>query len=490
MRKIILLPSILFCLIVSTLSQPFETINAFHKHLNTVCAIEDETERENSINSLWSWMESGSDIPFAIGDSAVFLYRGDANKVQWAGDMNGWNPSTSGYTGEKVGLSNVWINTKSFPSDSRIDYKIVLNGNNWILDPDNNFKQMSGFGWNSELRMPDWEASPYVELMDDVNRGELSTNIKISSSYLNYDLQYKVYTPFNYESLDKLPVVYVTDGHEYANNDMGSMIIVLDNLIHLGLIQPIIAVFIDPRNPNNLSQNRREDEYTCNDLYASFVADELVPFMDANYKTNPYPYARGILGTSYGGNNSGYFASTRSDKFGLIMAHSPAFFDQTIDNFKNSEKLPVNIFLTTGMIYDTYEPTLKLRNVLDEKEYEYQYIEVNEGHSWGNWRALLDDMLIHFFSETISINEIESENTDWSIYPNPVLENQFYLVSKGKKTVTLDLYAMDGRKVVDFGQYNMLAGEKIALNTSFSEGLYFLRIKENKKQIAVLQLIK
>jgi hypothetical protein len=26
------------------------------------------------------------------------------------------------------------------------------------------------------------------------------------------------------------------------------------------------------------------------------------------------------------------------------------------------------------------------------------YIETNDQHSWGNWRALLDEMLIYFFS--------------------------------------------------------------------------------------------
>lgn len=285
------------------------------------------------------------------------------------------------------------------PADSRIDYKIVLNGSNWILDPDNPYQQMSGFGWNSELRMPDWVESPYVKLMEGVNRGILSSNFRISSTNLNYDVNYKVYTPYGYESFSKLPVVYVTDGHEYANDEMGSMLIILDNLIHLGLIQPIIAVFIDPRNPNNTSQNRRADEYTGNPKFVNFVADELVSQIDANYNTNAYPNARGILGTSYGGNNSAYTASLRSDKFGLIMANSPAFFDETFNNFQITEKLPFNIFMTTGTIYDTFDKTMVMRNILDSKGYEYQYIEVNEGHSWGNWRALIDDMLIHFLAK-------------------------------------------------------------------------------------------
>jgi len=40
-----------------------------------------------------------------------------------------------------------------------------------------------------------------------------------------------------------------------------------------------------------------------------------------------------------------------------------------------------------------------MKKILEQKEYPLKYIEVNEGHSWGNWRGLLDDMLIYFFGK-------------------------------------------------------------------------------------------
>ena len=82
---------------------------------------------------------------------------------------------------------------------------------------------------------------------------------------------------------------------------MGSLAAVLDNLIDDRTLRPAIAVFIDPRDPNNLGNNRRINEYNMNPQFADFVADELVPAIDAAYRTSPNADDRVILGTSMGG---------------------------------------------------------------------------------------------------------------------------------------------------------------------------------------------
>ena len=122
-----------------------------------------------------------------------------------------------------------------------------------------------------------------------------------------------------------MPVVYVTDGHEYAADHMGSLTAVLDNLIDDGTLRPTIAVFIDPRDPNNLDNNRRLTEYNMNPQFAGFVASELVPAIDAAYRTSAAADDRVILGTSMGGLNSAYFGATKSDVFHKIAIQSPAF---------------------------------------------------------------------------------------------------------------------------------------------------------------------
>ena len=378
----------------------FESFADFKAELTKISLIESETDRNLLITQFWDTLKNRNQIPFIYGDSVAFLYKGEATEVSWAGDFNNWNTNTYGSLGSKVGLSNIWITEFEFPSDARLDYKIVVN-NNWILDPVNPYKQMSGFGPNSELRMPDWIYPQETILQTGVTRGTLSDNFSIVSnaSNLNYTVQYKVYTPYGYNELSNLPVIYVTDGHEYSDDAKGSMIVVLDNLIFSGQINPVIAVFIDPRNPSDLSQNRRLDEYSANSKFANFVADELVSVIDSNYKTNVNADSRAILGTSRGGWNSAYFGYARNDKFHLIGIHSPAFDETIIQNYSNSALMPLKIYMSTGVIYDTQNQARSMKTVLENKGYPLLYKEVNEGHSWGNWRALIDEPLLYFFGK-------------------------------------------------------------------------------------------
>ena len=374
----------------------YKTFTSMREFLNKIQEVAADTNIKRS-NDFWDKLKADKRIPFAIGDSVAMLYKGTAQSVAWAGDFNGWEPGVEGFIGSSIG--NIWMVVKQLPSNARLDYKIVVNGTQWITDPANSYFQYSGFGPNSELRMPDWIFPEETKLGSGVIRGTLSPNkvITSNSSNLNYKVQYKVYTPANYESLQSLPVIYVTDGQEYSDDRLGAMIIVLDNLIHRNEIQPIIAVFVDPRNPDNNSQNRRMVEYAANIKYANFLADELAQSIDAEYKTNQAPNMRAILGTSMGGWNSAFVGLKRSDKFQLIGIHSPAFDQNIVADYSSSEKLPLKIFMSTGLIHDTRDRARAMRDVLNTKGYQLSYFEINQGHSWGNWKGLIDEPLKFFF---------------------------------------------------------------------------------------------
>ncbi|MFH0760599.1 MAG: alpha/beta hydrolase-fold protein [Bacteroidota bacterium] len=374
----------------------FRSFPEFRTTLDKIVNIIDSAERMNQVNNLWTRLKEDSQIPFRMDDSVAFLYRGAAKTVSWAGDFNGWNPDAKRFAGIRQGLSDIWMAVQKFPEDARLDYKIVVNGN-WILDPDNPNIQWSGMGPNSELRMPGWKFPEETILSPDVIRGNLSENILIKSEKLGYQVNYKVYTPFNYFRCENLPVIYVTDGHEYADDLKGGMILILDNLIFSGEIRPVIAVFIDPREPGKESNNRRMQEYVCNQKFADFVGDELIPVIDKNYKTHACPDDRAILGTSLGGMNSAWFGAVRARDFHLLGIQSPAFNKTVLECFANLEWFPFRVFMTTGVVYDTQEQALNMKAILDKNQVPYVYREVNEGHSWGNWRALLGDMLRWFF---------------------------------------------------------------------------------------------
>ncbi len=376
----------------------FKSFTQFTNSLDSLANIENNAIREISLKTFWDRLIMHQQVPFVIGDSVAFLYNGKAKSVSWHGDFDGWNPKSNEYRGRKNGLSYIWICTTSFPKDARLDYKIVVD-EKWILDPANQYQQWSGWGPNSELRMPDWKYPKETIRRSEVSLGDFSSDRSIVSTNLGYSVNYRVFTPAGYDSLSNLSVIYVTDGHEYSGERLGSMKTVLDNLTFDKKIKPIIAVFIDPRNPDNKEKNRRGDEYTINDKFAKFVTDEVVPQIDKDYKTDPSPENRAILGTSLGGINSAYFGISRSDVFRLIAINSPAFKykPEIYSMYEDSSQLPLKIFMSTGIVFDTEIAARQMKKILEKKNYPLKYIEVNEGHSWGNWRGLLDDMLVYFF---------------------------------------------------------------------------------------------
>ena len=391
MRRLLL--GILLCTATTALAgeAPTMTWEQFETRFASFALMSNAQQRDADFEQFWAELEQAGRIPFVDGERVAFLYRGRANSVAFAGDFNGWDPKRSPAR-QMIGTDTWWFET-TFPRDARLDYKLVIDDGRWILDPANPAIQRSGFGDNSELRMPGYEHSPWCDRREDVPRGAMIDGF-LASEILRYPVNYQVYTPVGYDDLEGLPVLYVTDGHEYADDRMGSLCATLDNLIHAGKLRPLIAVFIDPRI---YGQNRRSEQYILSDVFAQFVATELVPAIDAQWKTSADRRDRGILGTSLGGLNSAFFGLRHPDVFHRILIQSPAFQagdGRIVDYYREAPRLDLDLFMTWGTFHDFGPTTVEFQRILDEKGYEYRHRLVNEGHSWGNWRNLLPEMLL------------------------------------------------------------------------------------------------
>jgi enterochelin esterase-like enzyme len=365
---------------------------------NTI--IRNKSLQTDQVNNWWAKLNQSHSIPLIQDDSVLFLYRGNATSVEWMGDFNGW-----GYVkdfpnkGQQILNTDVWYLKCKFPPDARLDYKILVDGINWIIDPANKFQQWSGVGGgspNSELRMPKWTEDVNTLSGTDIPKGELIRDVLIISKSLGYQVTYSVYLPHNYKQYGAMPVVYVTDGYEYLHPQLGNMTTTLDNLIHAQKIQPVITVFVDNREPVNRANNRRMNELAMNSKYLDFFANELIPTIQAHYPAKTDANSRAIIGTSMGGLTATYFAFSRPDLFGLAGIQSPAFYTrpQIYNLCEGNADVQLKVSMTTGLINDTSTESRKMSEILKASSCVYQYREVNEGHSWGNWRRLIDDILI------------------------------------------------------------------------------------------------
>ncbi len=373
-----------------------------YSHLQTTLkslSSTDSTTREN----IWQELIKSNQIPLTLADSVTFLYRGEAKTVAWMGDFNGWGYDKEFQNqGKQIPGTDIWYLKTSFPKDARLDYKILINGSDWIVDPNNPYQQWSGVGGgspNSELRMPDWKPDPVMIPRENIARGTLEKDILFNSKTLGYQVTYSMYYPANYNRDAVYPVLYVTDGYEYLHDRMGNMKVILDNLIADGKIKPLLVIFTDHREPVNRSNNRRMTELAMNNRYLNFIADEFIPAIENQHNVSKAREDRGIMGSSMGGLTAAYFAFSRPEVFGLAGIQSPAFwFKPAIYTLcDNPENPPVKIYMTTGTIKDAEEGARKMKTILEKNTCTYQYSETNQGHSWGNFRDTIDEILLYFF---------------------------------------------------------------------------------------------
>lgn len=228
---------------------------------------------------------------------------------------------------------------------------------------------------------------------------QVSDNIRIESAQLKYALQYRVYTPPNYDPSAQYPTIYVTDGQWYLEYLYFRQ--TLDRQIKKGAIEPIVAVFLDSRNPDDLKHNRRKFQFFCVKEFVGFFRHELVPEVTKNYGVSTDRTKRAILGLSFGGLNAGCFGLMAHDLFEGIAMQSPAIHvvPTLYPAYANEPKRPIRVFLSIGDEKDITVRGYKLRDALKKKGYPLKFIKNNKTHDFHNWRPLMDEVLRFFFKK-------------------------------------------------------------------------------------------
>ncbi len=398
-----------------------QTLEAWQQWVDEIAASGDA---QTQVNALWEQLTRAQRIPLTTQNGVVFLYRGDAASVYWHGDFSFWGKQGA-IEGRRVPNTDLWYGTAKFPQDSRADYQIVLNDSQEILDPANPRRRNDGLDVNNVLTMPQFQNTDATKRQPDIPAGNVTDWITFDSQILGYPVNYRVYTPPHYDALENLPTLYVTDGERFAPDNIGAMSAVMDNLIAAGRIAPVMAVYIDERDPRAPQNNRRvQDFLTTPEKFAQFIAHELVPTIDAQYRAAAAPRARVLVGASFGGVFGTYAALRYPDVFGNLAAFSPAYW--VIENSNGASggaatgAQRMNDFITRAYHCGTSDvscPTTPLKvfyssgipgwdvgdlnpraELLRARGDLVQIFTTPEGHNWGTWAGLTDEMLEYFFA--------------------------------------------------------------------------------------------
>ncbi len=346
--------------------------------------------------------------PIIENQTRLVFFAKDVNGAtpRVVGDFNAWavRPG-SGQAAEPVydaaigkmtridGTSWSYLEGTSY-TNARAEYVFFFD-KDAAADPLNPRTVQAYAGPRSEIRMPFWVANPEVDDEATVAAGELIAETVMSQA-LGGPRRVWFYLPPGYPSTalgagatatDTLyPVVYVLDGANYV--EKMAVPRVLDRLIARKAIPPVIAVFSEPGD--------RQEEYTRNPKWRTFISSELVPQVDKRFRTFPAPDHRIILGSSLAAYGAVDLAVEFPAVFGLCAALAPP--EQTasvIANQPRARSAAVSIrFFVLGGVYDAMiDGARRLRTTLDGVNAPVSYLEVPEGHNTNTFRNHLDDAI-------------------------------------------------------------------------------------------------
>ena len=364
-----------------------------------------EVNRSSNKKAVVDQFMAGVDrMTFIEGRSMVhFIYRGKADDMAVAGDVIGARQERVMI---RVAGTDLFYYSTPLEPDARVNYVFIKNYEQ-ILDPLNTRKTTTkvykqememSFGGDpmemSWVAMPDWKPPTYLKKAGVSRRGRLEKK-ELESKILEGTVNLQIYLPRGYDKGKKrYPVAYVHGGADAV--ERGKLPTMLDNLIGKR-VTPLVAVFIDFQ-----SRGRRTK-------YAQMVAEELVPFIDGNFRTQASPDARANIGMGFPGFAAFVCAFSHPDVMGKVGCQSTFMFDsmkKELDPLVTtaSEK-PLSIYLDWGKYdlrnsreaWDMAETNREFAETLRGKGYTFTGGEANDGTGWSSWQNRTGDLLEALF---------------------------------------------------------------------------------------------
>lgn len=341
--------------------------------------------------------------PWVEYDGTVtWLYRdSQATGVSVVGDMLGRAPDQNRMT--RLPGGDMFALTAQLPLDARIAYafEVDIDGRprQHRADPLNPKRMVAAAPLRalSILEMPNARRVPQLDDGPADDGVGVIYQVVASADQATWARVW-VFLPPGYDPDERrYPTLYLDGGESYLLSGRAAQIV--DALQLQGEVVPLLAVFVQ-RDDAGYAPEQGLDA-----RYVGFLADELVPWVDAHYATSTDPQERVIGGAGAGGALALYAALERPDAFGRTLAQSPIAGalpglapDLLLRNAGRGFG-PPHCYVDVGR----YEPPAQLDGVhslcaaLLGEGAVVSYQDFGGDHSFVSWRTTLPDALrFHF----------------------------------------------------------------------------------------------
>lgn len=291
----------------------------------------------------------------------------------------------------------VWTVTLGPAAPDMYPYSFIVDGVS-IMDPKNpDWFPNEGFK-NSILDIRGSE--PLIHSVQTVPHGSVDY-VNYFSETLGIYGNAIVYTPPTYykDKAKKYPVFYLISGTtdtEEVYFKVGRVNFILDNLIAAGKAGEMIVV-LPYGNPSKL-YTQDTDAMKKGDLFGKDLINDLMPFVEKNYRTVNDRDHRAIGGFSRGGNQGLSIGLTNIDKFSWLCSYSsftsmalPGVYD---DAAALNSKLHL-FWLGVGTDDFLYGNAKEYMEFLDAKGIKNTQVFTHDkfGHTWMNAKYFLGETL-------------------------------------------------------------------------------------------------
>jgi enterochelin esterase family protein len=341
--------------------------------------------------------------PIVEGSTVTFLYRGPADAVHLQHFIYGL-ATAQPFT--PIAGTDLWYLIQEIPVRSRVEYKlgVQIDGQSRLIrDPLNPELAHDPFGANSVCQGAEYVVPEWARRDPEARPGTIE-RVPVRSRALERDEEVAVYLPPRFRASRRYAVVVAHDGLDYLR--FSSLQTVLDNLIDRGEIAPLVVALT--QSPARLR------EYADDERHARFVAEELLPALEARYPIAAGAEQRGLMGASFGAVAALSVATRYPGRFGRLLLQSGSFAFTDIGPNKHGPVLePVvafvngfrekpravaeKVFLSCGVYEGIIYENRSFVPLLEQTGMQIRYVEAWDGHNWENWRDRLREGLSWLF---------------------------------------------------------------------------------------------
>lgn len=302
------------------------------------------------------------------------------------------------------GEDGAWIGYTR-PLDEGFHYYMIKIDGAEVPDP--NSKYFFGANrWGSAVEVPAHDADFYA--LKNVPHGQVR-EILFHSPSTNSERRAFVYTPPGYDqdSDKRYPVLYLQHGYgenEYGWSVQGHAGLIIDNLLAEQKIKPFLIVMTYGMTNDTRMGGIRDFNIRP---FQTVLCEELIPFVDAQFRTIADQPHRAMAGLSMGGMETKTITLAKPDLFShiaLFSGGSIALSDiQDLDAFKKQNRL---VFVSYGG-HEVggdgprrgTDPQAATQALKESGVNAHYYVSPKTGHEWLSWRRSLRELAPLLFQE-------------------------------------------------------------------------------------------